>query len=157
MNPFKARDVLAFAIRIEEDGELFYRKAVFIAEDKKVQDLFGHLAGEEVKHKVLFQEMLSRIDDVKPPESFPGEYFAYLHDYIDGKVIFTKDLKDKGIPSVTDSLSAIRFAMGRELDSIVYYQEIKQLVPQKDWGFIDRVIEEERKHFAKLAEIKKGY
>jgi rubrerythrin len=157
MNPFKAADVLAFAIRIEEDGELFYRKAVFIAEDKEVQDLFSFLAGEEVKHKALFQNMLSKMESIKPAESFPGEYMAYLRDYIDGNVIFTKELKQEELPGLKDTLSAIRFAMGRELDSIAYYHEIKQLVPEKDWAAIDSVIAEERKHFARLAEMKKRY
>jgi len=153
----KASDVFQFAVRIEEDGELFYRKAAFIADDKEAGKLFEHLAGEEVIHKNTFQKMLLGIDEYRPPETFKGEYLAYLKDYIDSKVVFSKKAKDKELPGVHNTLTAIDFAMQRELDSILFYQEIKQFVPKKEFGLIDKIIEEERHHFAKLSDTKKKY
>jgi hypothetical protein len=47
--------------------------------------------------------------------------------------------------------------MEREMDSILYYQEVKQFLAEKDRVEIDLIIEEERKHFAKLAEARKKY
>ena len=56
---------------------------------------------------------------------------------------------------ISDVESAIDFAIGAELKSIQYYHEIKELVPKKHYDKIDRIIEEERKHFLKLSEIEK--
>ncbi|MCX5816376.1 MAG: ferritin family protein [Proteobacteria bacterium] len=153
----QASDVFQFAIRIEEDGELFYHRAAMMAEDKEIQKLFDRLADEEVRHKRIFQDMLVKIEEYRPTESYSGEYMAYLRDYIDNKVIFTKESKEKGFKGVFDAQSAIDFAIQRELDSILYYQEAKQFVAPKQHGQIDKIIEEEQKHFAVLSELKKNY
>lgn len=101
--------------------------------------------------------MLVKIEEYRPTESYSGEYMAYLRDYIDNKVIFTKESKEKGFKGVFDAQSAIDFAIQRELDSILYYQEAKQFVAPKQHGQIDKIIEEEQKHFAVLSELKKNY
>ena len=157
MQIFNPGDVLQFAIRIEEDGEIFYHKAALNAEDKEVRDLFNNLADEEIRHKRVFQEMLSRIEVNPQEESYRGEYAAYLRDYIDGKVVFTRKTGAEAAGDTKDALSAIVFAMNREADSILYYHEVKQFVNEKNYAEIDKVIEEERKHFAKLSEAAKKY
>lgn len=157
MQIFNTGDIIQFAIRIEEDGEIFYHKAALAADKKEVSDLFNYLADEEIRHKRVFQEMFSQIEINPLAESFRGEYGAYLRDYIDGKVVFTKQAGAEAAGEAKDALSAIRFAMQREADSILYYHEAKQFINEKHYGAIDKVIEEERKHFAKLAEEAKKY
>jgi rubrerythrin len=71
--------------------------------------------------------------------------------------VFTKKEKDQAMSDNLDTLSAIRFAMGREVDSILYYHEAKQFIDKKHYADIDKVIDEERKHFMKLAEMEKKY
>lgn len=157
MNIFSTGDILQFAIRIEEDGEMFYHKAALNAVDKEVRDLFNHLADEEVRHKRIFEEMLSGVETNPLAESFRGEYAAYLRDYVDGKAVFTKDTSTQAMSDSLDAPSAIHFAMGREADSILYYHEAKQFIDEKHYGAIDRIIEEERRHFHELAKMKKKY
>ena len=152
----QAGDVLNFAVRIEEDGEVFYRKAALAAEREAIKKLFLHLADEEIGHKKVFQGMLSKLEECTPTESYSGEYMAYLRDYIDSKVVFTKG-KENQFSDLKDTLSAIDFAMERELDSILYYQEVKQFIVDKQWSAIDNIIAEERRHFALLAEVKRNY
>ncbi len=157
MSIFNPGDILQFAMRIEEDGEMFYRKAALNAEAKEVRDFFNVMADEEARHKTVFENMLKGIDVNPPAESYRGEYAAYLRDYIDGKAVFTKKEKDRVMSDTFDTLGAIRFAMGREVDSILYYHEAKQFIDKKHYAEVDRVIEEERKHFAKLAAMEKKY
>ncbi len=153
----RASDIFHFAIRIEEDGEIFYRNAAAATGDKAVKKLFEDLANAEVGHKETFQNMLTKIGDHTPPESYSGEYLAYLRDYIDNKIVFTKDAKARLASDAYDMLSALDFAIQRELDSILYYQEMKHFLPEKQHKEIDRIIGEERKHFAILAEMKGRY
>ena len=153
----QAADVFNFAVRIEEDGEVFYRKAALAANGEEIKKLFIRLAEEEIGHKKIFEDMLSKLDEYAPVESYSGEYMAYLRDYIDDKVVFTKDARENQFFEVRDTLSAIDFAMQRELDSILYYQEVKQFIIEKQRPAIDNIIAEERKHFALLAKIRKNY
>ena len=151
-----ASDVVRVAIRVEEDGELFYSRAALRADTPQVADLFNELAAEEIRHKTLFEGLLSRIDRIAAPESYPGEYLAYLHDYVDGKVIFLKDLKAE-TDKIQTTAEALDFAIRREADSIMYYQELKGYVSAKEQPPIDKVIEEERSHFVRLSEMRKKY
>jgi len=103
MNIFEAADIFQFAIRIEENGEIFYHRAALIADDKNIADIFNHLADEEIIHKRIFQDLLSKVDVHRQPESYKGEYIAYLRDYIDNKAVFTKEVKDSELSNVHDN------------------------------------------------------
>lgn len=154
MSLFEPGEVFQFAIRIEENGEKFYRQMVQKFDETKVKELFSYLADEEVKHKKTYEDMVSKIEKYEPFETFPGEYFAYLRAYAD-KIIFSQKRLDQEIAKIKDIDAAIEFAINTELDSILYYQEIKNLVSEKQRSTIDKIIEEERRHFVKLSEIKK--
>ncbi len=154
MSLFEPSEIFQFAIRIEENGEKFYRQIVQKFEEPKVKELFSFLADEEIKHKKIYEEMVSKIDRYEPFETFPGEYFAYLRAYADN-IIFTQKKFDEEIANIKDMNAALDYAINAELDSILYYQEIKNLVPDDQRKTIDGIIEEERRHFVKLSEIKR--
>ena len=154
---FEASDIFEIAMRIEENGGNFYRYAVQVAKEEEAKEMFNWLVGEEDKHKILFKDMLSKMETQAPPESYPGEYGAYLHDYADNNLIFKKEVMDAEMARITDTLSAIDFAIRRELDSILYYHEIKGFIAEDQHESIDKIINEERKHFETLSEMKKKY
>ncbi len=155
MSVFEPSEVFQFAIRIEQGGEKFYREMAKKLPDAEVKKLFSALAEEEVKHKNVYESMAAQIEEYEPVESYPGEYFAYLRAYADN-IIFTPQKMDETIKSITDVRSALQFAIDRELDSILYYEEAKKLVPKKQRASIDEIIEEERRHFVKLSKCSKN-
>jgi len=157
MSILNAHDVVRFAIRIEEDGELFYREAAGLADNKEARALFGRLADEEVGHRNIFQGISETLGGYAPAETYDGEYMAYLRDHIDGKAVFRGDLKGSLKATLASAISAIDFAIGREMDSILYYQEVRAFVPERQKEVVDRIIEEERKHFIMLSNARKGY
>jgi rubrerythrin len=150
---FNAHDIVEFAVRIEEEGEQFYRQAAEKTDNKEVKDLFARLADDEVGHKKIFGRMMKDLPDYQPAETYEGEYLAYVRNYIDGKVVFA-GLSD---PAAFTTLAAIDYAMQKEIDSVLYYHEIKSLAAPTHHATIDKIIAEERKHFARLAEVRKGY
>ena len=154
MSLFEPSEIYQFAIKIEENGEKFYRRMSQKFKESKVKEIFSYLADEETKHKKIYQEMVSKIEKYEPLESYPGEYFTYLRAYADN-VIFSKEKLEEKISKIGDLVSAIEFGMNIERDSILYYQDIKNLVPENRRIPIDKIIEEERRHFLKLLEIKK--
>jgi rubrerythrin len=153
---FSASDIIQFAVRIEENGADFYRAAVRVADDTNARSLFNRLAADEDTHRRTFRTMLAEIEAVHaPPESFPGEYEAYLHSYVDNNVVFNTAALDKELAAVEDTISALEFAIRRELDSIAFYNEVKPIIPERQQGIVDAIIGEERSHFTTLCDLKK--
>lgn len=155
MAVFEAGDIVEAAIRIEENGANFYRFAMQIAGREETKALFRQLADEEVKHQKTFSELLAGMDRTLPPEGYDGEYAAYLHGYVDNRLVFKADLLATELAAIKDEASAIEFAIRRELDSLLYYREIRELLPADRREAIERIILEERKHFVNLSEMKK--
>jgi rubrerythrin len=153
---FAASEVLEFAIRIEENGEAFYRAIAKKIKTAKIKELFNYLADEEVKHRRIFTDMLSKIEKYEPAESFPGEYFLYLRAYADEHVFTKAKTGALMARKINTAKGAVGFALGIELDSILYYMEAKNLVPEHQRQVIDGIADEERHHYLKLLEIKKG-
>jgi rubrerythrin len=157
MGVFAASDIVEVAIRIEENGINFYKFAEQIAKQEEAKKLFAHLAQAEVTHKKTFESIFAKMEKYNPPESYAGEYSAYLRAYVDNNIIFTKEAMDKELSNVKDTIAAFDFAIKRELDSILYYHEIKKLVPPAQHEVLEQIIEEERKHYLALTEMKKRY
>jgi rubrerythrin len=157
MRVFEASDIVEMAIRIEENGADFYNYAEKIAKQEEAKKLFAHLALEELSHKKVFKAIFAEIEKFSTPESYEGEYCSYLREYVDNNIIFTKEAIDKELAHVQNTLSALDFAIKRELDSIFFYNEIKRLVMPAQHSIIDKIINEERKHFSRLSEAKARY
>ncbi len=157
MKVFDASEIYQFAMRIEENGEKFYRRAAGITEDEEAKYLFNFLADEEVIHKKIFGVLLSKMEKYEPDETYPGEYMAYLRDYLDNKVVFSSKTMSEEFCDIKDTLSALDFAINREVDSIFFYGEAKNFVAKSQLSTIDQIIAEERRHFAKLTDFKKEY
>lgn len=151
---FKASDIFRFAVRIEENGERFYRHAAEVVEDTHSKKIFTYLADEENQHKKTFETLLSNIDEYEPFESYPGEYLAYLRSFVD-KLVFPNEEFDREIRKINDLSSILDFGIQRELDSLLYYYEVKRSTPKNQQKLIDKIIDEERKHFTQLSEFKK--
>ena len=64
---------------------------------------------------------------------------------------------DAALAKITNTLSAIDFAIDREVDSILYYHEIKGFIAKNQHESIDRIINEERRHFKVLSKMREEY
>ncbi|MCS7150789.1 MAG: ferritin family protein [Endomicrobia bacterium] len=146
-------EVYQIAINIEKNGIKFYSLWAKKIKDKKLKDIFSALAYAEVEHKKIFEKMLKEIEDYEPKEAYNEEYFQYLRAYSDGLVFDIKKIQKKANEIKTIS-KAVEFAIDREKDSILYYQEVKNLLPEKYHKEIEKIINEERRHFLDLTHIR---
>lgn len=149
---FDVSEVFQFAIRIEENGESFYRKVAAKSTKKEIKELFTFLADEEVNHRKIFTEMLGKITKYEPSETYPGEYFQYLRSYADA-IVFPPQI-EKELETGGGVADALDFGIRRELDSIMYYIETKNVVPETQHRILDGIIKEERNHFVMLSKLK---
>jgi rubrerythrin len=155
MAVFEASDIVEVAVRIEENGASFYRYAVQLAGKEELKALFQRLAEEEEAHQRTFAAILAGMDRNLPPEGYDGEYAAYLHNYVDNRLVFTTEAFSAELAKLRDEVSALDFAIQRELDAIHYYREIGELLPADQRQAIERIITEEKGHFTRLSAIKK--
>jgi rubrerythrin len=154
MYDFKASEVFDVAVRIEQNGESLYRHACTLTDDAKIKDLFALLADEEVKHRKTFEGMQSKVEDYQPPEKYPGEYCSYLRAYADD-IVFPSERMESELARITDVGGAIEFAVQREIESILYYLEARGFVSERQRDQVDKIIDEERRHYLRLMDIKK--
>lgn len=152
MTRFNASEVLEMALALERTGEEFYRRAEREVTDPKLRDVFHSLALEEVDHERVFKRMLERLGRFDPGEGAGDDYYAYLRAYVDS-VVFSQARALELLTSAKDAQTVLRFAMQREQDAILFYLELKNLVPAEEHAALDRILTEERGHFRKLAAL----
>ena len=153
---FTVREVLQFAVKNEQDGEAFYRKIAKHTALAAVRKLFLMLAKEEVRHLGIFKQMLSEVDERETITTDPGEYGDYMTAYYMADILFSANRTEE-LPPSPDAITALDFGIRRELDSITYYVQAKELVADSQTELIDKIIEEERGHFLKFSELKRKY
>jgi rubrerythrin len=152
---FKIEDTLEVAIRIEENGRKFYLHAVDIADDPKMKEFFKFVADEEGRHQKSFEGMLAKAEHTHHPETHPGEYCEYVKAYADN-LVFPPEKVDAELGRIKTVEDALEFALQREIESILYYLEMKNFMPESHREMMDQVIDEERRHYLKLMEAKRN-
>jgi rubrerythrin len=151
---FNADEILDVAIRIEENGGRFYRKAAEFQSDKQNRKMLEKLASMEDHHKLTFEILKTRIAEAEKtstvfdPLGESAQYLAAMADSHGGE----------GSPTAADSLSGdesmveiLDIAIGLEKESILFYIGLRDMVPPKyGQDKLDQVISEERKHVIQL-------
>jgi rubrerythrin len=158
---FNANEIFEVAIQIEENGRLFYEKAGELVDNNDIKELFKDLAGQEMEHKNSFISMKEQLpDSAKKPVVWDpdNETEAYLKMMADIN-IFKADVNvEEKLEQVKDVKDALKFAIGFEKESILFYVLIKDSTEEdKGREFIGKLIEEEKGHLRKLSRELKKY
>lgn len=151
---FNADEIFDMAEQMERNGAQFYRKIAEGSPKGSVRDLFLKFADMEEAHEKVFISMRAELSD-KDKESAvfdpEGESAQYLQALVDLRVFdenagegfaFFEDLAEE-----EKIERALRAAIGLEKESIVFYQGMKEFVPEHlGKNRIDDIIKEEMKH-----------
>lgn len=154
-NIFSAVEVAEMGVQIEKNGRDFYNAVTRLSKNPKAKEVFKYLAGEEEKHIKTFEGIVLSVKKYEPSEAYPGEYFAYLR-ALSEEYVFTK--KNKGLEiakKIKNDKEAIDLGIGFEMDSILFYYEMKGVVLEGEYRVIDGLIEQEREHLRKLSALKR--
>lgn len=150
---FHAAEIAEAAVNIEQKGQAFYVKAAESAKNPDVKDFFLFFAKEEAKHEHIFKQFIERLGKAELPAwSTTEEYAMYLHALIDSHAIFSPELQ-KRLAETGNENEAIRLAMGFEKDTILFFMEMKELVPNSEKKFVQQCIDEERSHLRQLSKM----
>jgi rubrerythrin len=154
---FSSKEILEMAVRIEENGLGYYKAASASAENKEIKSLFDYLIIEEVKHVELFEALKDAINEAVPTDyndPFLEEESKYLNALADSSIFMKGDEGAKKAKEITNDDDALDFAIQIEKDSILFYLELINMVRDEDRQVVKDILSEERKHIAKLTEMK---
>ena len=152
---FSGSELINIAIGIERRGIVFYDIMAKSTENATASDVFHYLADIERQHIQIFQDMLTEADKYQFSETQAGEYSAYLQALVDSAV-FTDDLVTSEMATQAETdIAALELAIGSEKDSILFYCEMRDIMPQRAQPTVNRIIAEEKSHLRQLSELKK--
>lgn len=153
---FSGSELINIAIDIERRGVAFYDTMARSTESAATGDAFRYLADMERQHIQTFQDMLTEADKLQLLESYTQEHAAYLVALVDSAV-FTDDLATGEMVTRTDSdIEALELAISAEKDSVLFYYEMRDIMPRPTHPTINRIIAEEKSHLRQLSQLKKG-
>ena len=153
---FSGSELINIAIGIERRGIAFYDIMTKSTENAAARDVFQYLADMERQHIQIFQGMLDEANKYQPSETYTGEYAAYLQALVDNAV-FTDDMVTSEMATQADSdIAAIELAITAEKDSILFYYEMKDIMPQRAQPTVNKIIAEEKSHLKQLSELKRN-
>jgi len=148
-NEFNADDIFEMAVKIEQNGAVFYRDAAGQVDEKKNKDFLLELARMEDEHGAVFSNLKKELtSQEKMATTFDpeDENILYLNAFADSKVFFKKEKPDNNFKNI------LHCAIQTEKDSIAFYLGIKEMVPEKyGRSKIDTIIKEEMGHIRLLA------
>lgn len=154
---FSAADVIGAAVEMEKRGQVVYRRMASVSPDAQVKRFFEGLAAEEARHEQLFSAMAARVGKAELPAwSTMEEYGDYLSALLDSHALFSPKQAGALMDAAGSLEDAVHAAMKLEKDSMLFFQEMLQLVPGSEHPHIWECIEEERRHLRQLAALLKG-
>ena len=152
---FSGSELLTIAIGIERRGIAFYDIMTRSTKNAIAREVFKYLGDMEREHIRTFQGMLAEADKYQFLETPAGEYTTYLQALVDSAV-FTNDLVTSEMATkVSSDIEAMELAIGAEKDSILFYYEMKDIMPQRAQPTVNKIIAEEKSHLRQLSELKK--
>ena len=152
---FSASELINIAIGIERRGIAFYDTMARSTENAEARDVFQYLADMERTHIHIFQSMLGETDKYQPQESYAGEHAAYLQALVDSAVFTDDSITSEMATQLSSDIEAMELAIGAEKDSILFYYEMKEIMPQRAQPTVNKIITEEKSHLRELSELKK--
>lgn len=156
VNIFAGSEIVELGIQIEKNGRDFYNTLGERSKNQKAKEKFKYLAGEEEKHIAVFQKILDSVHKYEPPETYPGEYFAYMNALARDYVFTEKDKGREIAKNVKGDKEAINLGIGFEKDSIIFYGGMKRIVPEYDHKIVDKLVSQEQDHLRQLSELKES-
>jgi rubrerythrin len=152
-------ELVEVALGIERNGIAYYTALAESTIDASLKGTFNGLADMERRHMEIFQNMLTSVGKYQPPYSGESEqeYELYLKALVDSAVFADDKVALHMARSASSPAEAIQTAMGAEKDSILFYNEMCDLVPERERPIVDGIINEEKSHLRQLSSLKKKF
>ena len=152
---YSLSEVFHLAETIEKNGEAFYRRAAEAVDDAKTKEVFLDLAAKEKVHEQIFATLREQVCTLADQQIYDpdGQVEAYLRSVAETHV-FNLDPDETALAaSLQSPLSALKWAIGFEKDTIVYFSALKEAVPEESRAKVELLIREEYDHIRQLHQV----
>jgi len=139
-------NIYEYAMKVEKDGERYYRELATKTDNVGVQSILTMLAEEEVKHYIVFDKMNNN-------QAIPTQPNIDIFQHT--KNIFEKMQKENKTPSFTkDQIEFYKSALRSEESSYKFYTEKASMLEdgEQKKAFL-RIAEEEKAHYILLENL----
>jgi rubrerythrin len=139
--------VLELAVWLEKHGQEFYAAAMVETDDVELETLFAYLMEEEKQHCALYTRLFEQQTEKSAGEKpLLGEY-AHFIDLLIREITANLIIEDEISPKKL-LFKALRF----EKDTLLYFNEIRDLFDDDSAAIIDSICREEKRHIRQLME-----
>ncbi len=150
---YSAKELVDIAIGIERRGIIYYDVIARSTENDQARAVFEGLSRMERVHLATFEHMLDDIGGVKAGEGEEEGYIATLLE----DAVFTDDNVTADVAAQADTdVKAMELAIEGEKDAILYYYELRDLLPNELASLVNRILSEEKRHLAQLTAIRQS-
>ncbi len=151
---FSVRDIAEAAVEKEKRRRAFFAKVCELCTDQTMKDLFQFLADEEDKHVATFTQLRDSLPQETRAEEYDEEMDAYMDSVIDDRLYSKVDSADF-VKNAISTRKVFQLAIGFEKDAILYFREFLPFLTDADRKIVVDLIEEEKGHIRKLAQVQK--
>ncbi len=152
MERYSIREVLEQAIQTEKLGyELYLEMANRFEKDEKLKRLFETLAVKEQEHEKTFTDLKEKVNDRRVEHW--EEVSKYLKAIVESEFFLGNNKALPSIEHLENIEDAVRYAIGFEKETLLYYHSLRELIREKD--ILDKLINEEKSHIVWLSEFRK--
>ena len=154
---FRATDIVEMAMELEKSGEIFYDAVAKKATSPDVRTLFEELAEQEKYHYAAFSKMTGTIWDqsVVAGDEW-DQYLMYLQATIQSAFFEGSDKALSLAEGVTDEKEALQMALDFEKETMLFFHDLHDKVPEADKSMVERIIDEEKTHVHRLGVMLQG-
>ena len=152
---FSAREIIDMAIKIERNGENYYRQAIEKITDPSLQALLIFLADEEHEHARRFEAFKQRIKDSEEDRKL-AEISGTMLQKVVGNQSFSLD--DADLTELDSKEKLIGIAIEFEKDSILFYEILQSLIEDPETlRQLTEIIAEENRHIEMLNDYRRHH
>jgi len=148
MEKFSVNEVIEQAVQTERLGYQFYSSmAKKFEKDEGLSKLFSTLAEKELQHEKIFEDLKKAVEDNAPAGW--DEVSRYLRAIVESEFFLGKNKALPNLEHVKTIKDAVKFAMGFEKETLLYYYALKDALKEKDT--MEKIIAEEKSHIVWLS------
>ena len=145
---FSLHEIYDLGIRIEKNGELFYRKAIKEFPNEGLKSLLARLADDEVKHQEFFERKKEALE-LKPEDPEMEETASAILQGILGYQTFS--LKEANPADLKSEKDLLNLAIEFEKDTVLFYEMLTPLVTKNQTlKGLEEIVQEEKSHIEML-------
>jgi len=146
-------EIIEIAVRLEENGEVFYNAAAEKATTPAVKALFEELAVQEQYHRQAFQQMGRGVVELALTDEQWEDFQSYTGALLQNSFFAKPENALNVAAKAEDERSALQAALDFEKEAMLFFYELQDVVKGADKEVAGRIVQEEKQHIARLSGI----